>query len=127
MAALREIITVEDGEEYIKDENDTFHLEKPTAWSLSSMAQALPGSESEKSNEKGDNEDKIIDYSTVIKRLIIHDQDPPASKETPYFNHHAFFANLRHYQAQAKSEDDDFGKSILYGEVVTSTNTLLEK
>lgn len=126
MAALREITTLVDGEEYIKDENDTFHLEKPSAWSLSSVAESLPGVKN-KTDEKGDDESRIIDYSTVVKRLVVHEKDIPPSKETPYFNHHAFFANLKHYQAQIVGGGDGFGKIIMYGEVVTSTNTMLEK
>lgn len=51
----------------------------------------------------------------------------PTGKETPYFNHHAFYANLRRYQQESSSEAEEFGKIILYGEVVTSTNTMLEK
>lgn len=127
MAALQEIITVSDGEKYIKDENDTFHLEKPSAWSLSSFGEALPRVESEKTNEKGDGEDRIIDYSTIVKRLVVHEQDFPPSKETPYFSHHAFFANLEHYRSKTPSETGGFGENLMYGEVVTSTNTMLEK
>lgn len=127
VVALKEIITIENGEEYIKDDNDTFHLEKPSAWSLGSIAEALPGIESEKTDNIGDVDDRILDYSTVIKRVIVHDKEPPASKETPYFNHHAFYANLKHYEALAGGDEANFGKNILYGEVVTSTNTMLEK
>ena len=127
IAALQDIITVEEGEEYIKDENDTFHLEKPSAWSLSSLAESLPGEPNEKTDRCDLIEDKIIDYSTVVKRLLIHDKEHPTSKETPYFNHHAFFANLKHYQSKGKEAALDFGKNLMYGEVVTSTNTMLEK
>lgn len=125
--ALKEIITTEDGEEYIKDDNDTFHLEKPSAWSLGPFAEALPGVKSEKTDEGGDREDRLLDYSTIVKRLIVHDKDPPPSKETPYFNHHAFYANLKHFVAQTGGCQDSFGENLLYGEVVTSTNTMLEK
>ncbi|KAK4694483.1 biotin---protein ligase, partial [Lecanoromycetidae sp. Uapishka_2] len=127
MKSLREIITITDGEEYIKDENDTFHIEKPSAWSLSSIADSLPGTKKANTDAGDDDEDRIIDYNAVVKRLIVHDKEPPASKETPYFNHHAFFANLKYYQGQGQNESDDFGVNIMYGEVVTSTNTLLEK
>ncbi len=125
IAALQEIITIEDGEEYIKDDNDTFHLEKPSAWSLGPFAETSTGVKSEKTDEGGDAEDRILDYSTVVKRLIVHDKEPPASKETPYFNHHAFFANLKHFASQTGG--DNFGENLMYGEVVTSTNTMLEK
>lgn len=127
MESLQEIVSIVDGEEYIKDENDTFHLEKPSAWSLGSTS-ALPGKKSEKTDDDDDDvdDDRDIDFNKVVKRLVIHEKEPPPSKETPYFNHHAFFANLNHYYSQTPSESD-FGKNIMYGEVVTSTNTLLEK
>ena len=122
--ALGDIIVTEDGEEYIRDENDTFHLEKPSAWSLGKLKDAL---NDDKNDHDDGAEDKILDYSTVIKRVIIHDNEHPTSKETPYFNHHAYFANLKHYQSTSKDANPDFGRDLLYGEVVTSTNTMLEK
>ncbi|MCJ1414096.1 biotin holocarboxylase synthetase [Xylographa parallela] len=124
---LRDIIETEDGEEYIKDENDTFHLEKPSAWSLGKLNDALTEDQSDKTDQDDGAEDKILDYSTVVKRVIIHENDHPTSKETPYFNHHAYFANLKHYQSASKDVNPDFGRYLLYGEVVTSTNTMLEK
>ena len=127
MAGLQEIVSVEDGEEYIKDENDTFHLEKPSAWSLGSIVKALTGGANEKTDNDGDDEDRIIDYNAVVKRLIVHEKQPPESKETPYFSHDAFYANLKHYESKSQEVKDRFGHSILYGEVVTSTNTMLEK
>lgn len=127
LASLKEIITIEDGEEYIKDENDTFHLEKPSSWSLSSIKHALPGVKNGETDEVGDGEDRIHDYNTEIKRVVIHEEEHPAGKETPYFNHHAFFANLKYYQSMLKESEGEFGKHLLYGEVVTSTNTMLEK
>lgn len=127
MASLQEIISTEDGEEYIKDENDTFHLEKPSTWTLGSAAGALSGSDGEKTDSSGVGEDRIIDYNAITKRVVVHENDLPSNKDTPYFNHHAFFANLRHYGSKWPKNDDSFGEYIWYGEVVTSTNTLLEK
>lgn len=131
MEALQDIITVQDGEEYIRDENDIFHLEKPATWSLASLGHTLPGAtekdpEGEQS-ENAEDQDKMIDYNEIVKRLVIHDKDQPESKDTPYFNHQAFFANLKHYESQSRESGETFGKNILYGEVVTSTNTMLEK
>lgn len=127
MAGLQEIVTIVDGEEYIKDDNDTFHLEKPSAWSLGTLAKALTDEPSEKTDDRDDDEDRIMDYNTVIKRLVVHEKELPPSKETPYFNHDAFYANLRHYESKTQEVKDGFGNNILYGEVVTSTNTMLEK
>ena len=127
IAGLQEIVSIVDGEEYIKDENDTFHLEKPSAWSLGSLAMALTGETSDKTTDADGDEDRIIDYNAVVKRLVVHEKELPSSKETPYFNHDAFYANLRHYESKTQDVKDRFGNHILYGEVVTSTNTLLEK
>ncbi|KAL8774534.1 MAG: hypothetical protein Q9209_000907 [Squamulea sp. 1 TL-2023] len=131
MEDLRDIITRQDGEEYIVDENDTFHLEKPSKWLLGSVADALDGTvdttSGDSQNVNEDDQDKIIDYDKIVKRLLIHDEDQPESKDTPYFNHHAYVANLKHYESQARGSGRIFGKELLYGEVVTSTNTLLEK
>ena len=124
----KDIIVAEEGEEYIRGENDTFHLGKPSRWSMSSLTTVLPSLSSEKTNEEAANEgDRILDYSTVVKKMIVHNQSYPGCKETPYFNHHAFYANLRHYQSLSKSLRGEFGKYLMYGEVVTSTSTMLEK
>ncbi|KAL8931541.1 MAG: hypothetical protein Q9211_006886 [Gyalolechia sp. 1 TL-2023] len=129
--ALEDIITMQDGEEYIRDENDTFHLEKRATWSLGALTDELPASSmKDPGGERSDNaedQDKIIDYNKIVKQLMIHDKDQPESKDTPYFNHQAFFANLTHYDSQSRESDGTFGKNLLYGEVVTSTNTMLEK
>ncbi|KAH0542169.1 hypothetical protein FGG08_003390 [Glutinoglossum americanum] len=124
----KDIIVTEEGEEYIEGENDTFHLGRPSRWSMGSLAKVLPSSMSEKTNEEtGDGGDRILDYSMIVKHMTVHNQTYPGSKETPYFNHHAFFANLRHYQSLSNSSTEEFGKFLMYGEVVTSTNTMLEK
>ncbi|KAL8658497.1 MAG: hypothetical protein Q9226_000950 [Calogaya cf. arnoldii] len=128
---LKDIITEQDGEQYIVDENDTFHLEKPSRWSLGSVADALPrmtdGASENPEEENEEDEEKLIDYDKIVKRLLVHDIDQPESKDTPYFNHHAYIANLKHYESQGRGGGRTFGKELLYGEVVTSTNTLLEK
>ncbi|PGH01581.1 biotin-[acetyl-CoA-carboxylase] ligase [Blastomyces parvus] len=124
LSALRDIITVTDGEEYIKDDTDTFHLEKPSSMGMKELSESLPA-ETAKTDQGGDS-DKIVDYSSVIKEVVVH-EDIPSSKSTPSFNHHAYYGNLKEYRTQSKEHIHEFGSNILYGEVVTSTNTLLEK
>ena len=126
LASLQNIISIVDGEEYIKDDNDTFHLEKPSTWSMNKLKEVI-GASDEKTDDGDAGEDRIVDYNAIVKRIVAHEKDYPASKETPYFNHHAFYANLDNYQTSSKEGEGAFGKSIMYGEVVTSTNTLLEK
>lgn len=134
LSSWEDIITIDGDEEYIKGENDTFHLEKKTSrWSVDSMLKALPLSEILKKGESktdqvdGGSNDRIVDYNAVTKRLIPHDTEWPGTKETPYFNHHAYYANLKKYQEERGSEAEEYGKYLVYGEVVTSTNTMLEK
>ncbi|XTI91293.1 biotin-protein ligase [Cenococcum geophilum] len=70
--------------------------------------------------EKTDKEDdtitgnKIINYNRVIKKI-------------PYFNHHGYYINLTYYYSKYANSEPKFSKHLLYSEVVTSTNTLLEK
>ncbi|ETN47251.1 biotin-[acetyl-CoA-carboxylase] ligase [Cyphellophora europaea CBS 101466] len=116
----------ESGEQMLKDENDTFHVVKPSTWKLLELAEALP-TEGEPADHSGRSTETIVDYNLVVKQLLLHEDDIPDSKATPYFNHHAFFANLKHYQSQTRTRTSSFGTHLLYGEVVTSTNTMLEK
>ena len=104
LSSWEDIITKEDGEEYIKGENDTFHLEKhDSRWSLNSLVKSLPlpgipgASEANKADRVDGvgSDDRIVDYNAITKRLIPHEADWPGAKETPYFNHHSFYGNLK--------------------------------
>jgi biotin--protein ligase len=109
----------ENQNEYLKDDNDKFRIERPGTWNLSDLEEALPDGESQPT-------EGIVDYQAITKRLVFHD-DLPSSKLTPYFNHHAFYANLTQYQSESREGASEFGSILMYGEVVTSTNTILEK
>lgn len=102
---------------------------KSIATSLASTI--VPGIASEKAEKDADQDDhlesRVPDYDKVVKRLIAHETELPSSKETPCFNHYSYYANLNHYNRNADDLDRKFGKYLLYGEVLTSTSTLLEK
>ncbi|KAI1504794.1 biotin-protein ligase [Biscogniauxia marginata] len=123
-----EIISREDGEEFIRAEHDTFHLEKPeTRWSMDELQDSLPSNDSSGELTPPSSSDQaMIDYTTITKHIVTHEKGWPEAKETPYFNHNAFFASLRGYRAM-ETEAEEWGSYFMYGEVVTSTNTLLEK
>jgi hypothetical protein len=132
LSSWEDIITVQDGEEYIKGENDTFHIEKQeTRWSTNGLVESLtsPAASGRTSQHVSDalSDDGIVDYNKITKRIITHEDQWPGTKETPYFNHNSYYANLKKYQRESGGEAEDFGKSLLYGEVITSTNTILEK
>ncbi|KAI7172862.1 putative biotin apo-protein ligase [Hortaea werneckii] len=122
----------EDGREIIKGENDAFILEQHGRFAMGNVKDALPAAEEDKSEyqqppkQQGD---MLIDYNALPKHLVPHETALPDTKETPYFNHHAFYANLKDYNAQPEHRESEhtFGTNLLYGEVVTSTSTLLEK
>jgi biotin--protein ligase len=153
LASWHEVATVIDGVEYVQAENDTFHVENsvmvgmgeltmatepvvpdavPCA-SVVSVANGLGGHDAmaktpELDSSKGPTSgDKIIDYDKVIKRIATHERTLPSHRETPSFNHEAYYANLAYYQSKTSLSEPCFGTHLLYGEVVTSTNTLLEK
>lgn len=128
LSSFDDIITKTDGEEYIKGENDLFHLEKPDSkWSLASLSKAL-SSEFEASKIKTGrvSPDPTADYSSVPKRIVSHETGWPEPKETPYFNHGVYYSSLGEFRA-AEPEAEEWGDALMYGEVVTSTNTMLEK
>ncbi|KAF2712062.1 class II aaRS and biotin synthetase [Pleomassaria siparia CBS 279.74] len=154
IASWSEVITVVNGEEYIKGEHDVFQLEKDAGlWGVTGLKKAVEVIENvlptaltakEKVEEKEIDEktknilenidytaaatspDQILDYATIIKKILPHTISHPTVHETPSFDHSSFYANLHHYHTKLQTSSQ-FGSSLLYGEVVTSTNTLLEK
>ncbi|OBT77963.1 hypothetical protein VF21_04289 [Pseudogymnoascus sp. 05NY08] len=131
---LQSDVTLEEGESFVKGENDTFLIEKNgSPLSLHSLGVSLPEASSEAKDEAETDQlhsgqgEKNIDYNKVIKRLVFHDGGWPQNTETPHFNHDMFYSELVDYQDESGSRAEDFGKVIMYGDVVTSTNTILEK
>ncbi|KFY94878.1 hypothetical protein V498_03662 [Pseudogymnoascus sp. VKM F-4517 (FW-2822)] len=131
---LRTDMTLEEGEYFVKGENDIFLIEKNgSPLSLHSLGASLPQASSGAKDEaetdqlRSGQDGKNIDYNTVIKRLVFHDGGWPQNTVTPHFNHDVFYSELVDYQNEGGSRAEDFGKVIMYGDVVTSTNTLLEK
>jgi biotin--protein ligase len=101
------------------DENDTFVLHQGNP-------HRTPGPQSmEEAHD--DPEDGIIDYNKVLKHLYTHSSGLPSAVETPFFNHNTFYQNLQEYRSQSRFSPSQFGTFMLYGETVTSTNTLMDK
>ena len=166
MASWAEILTLVDGDQYVKGENDIFRIEKEgSVWSVkelkravSAMSEKLPTlatvtGQSEGQQDTGAKEevkdkkksktkeeeikecieyttsttsDQIQDYDKIVKAIVPHTSGVPTTKET-LFHHEAFYANLHHYHTKLRNPNASFGKYLMYGEVVTSTNSLLEK
>ncbi|KAL1841002.1 hypothetical protein VTJ49DRAFT_7556 [Mycothermus thermophilus] len=125
--SFQDIITKENGEEYIKGGNDLFHLEKPDSrWSMAELSEALQAELQPKPKPSRGSPDPTTDYTHILKRIVSHQEAWPEPKETPYFNHAVYYSSLREFRA-AEPGAETWGDVLMYGEVVTSTNTLLEK
>ena len=105
----------------IMGENDTFVLE------------VMPGRETQINGaasrlvEQTQSLDGIIDYNKIRKHVLLYTEGFPIARETPYFNHQIYYKALERYRFQAGFENQTMGSPFMYGEVVTSTNTMLDK
>ncbi|KAF8979116.1 biotin holocarboxylase synthetase [Entomortierella lignicola] len=96
----------------IKEANDTFQL-------IASPQHSIPVHTSTISETaEGESEEKII------KNIVIC-SDVSTSPSTPHFVMQDFFKHLQHVRQQ--DPNLKFGNSLLFGEVVTSTQTMLDK
>lgn len=120
VSSLQEATTRDGQLEYLKDENDTFRVEKSGMWNMGQLSDSLAD------DSKDQVVEGIVDYNALVKHLVIHEELPPA-KATPYFNHQSFYSNLEAYQSQSREGASEFGSNLVYAEVITSTNTILEK
>jgi len=64
---------------------------------------------------------------TYIKPLLVHDSGYPDPSAVPSFDFDEFYNRLQFYRKAKDPEAREWGNLLLYGKVVTSTNTMLEK
>jgi biotin--protein ligase len=114
LECLMDVITIESDQSFIREENDTFVIFG------SSSVPPTPNAETHKVT-KGP-----PDYNKQIKTIISYPDSYPSIASTPYFDHNAFYSHLQQYQSQTPTAKT-YGNYLLYGEIVTSTTTLLEK
>lgn len=121
LCAWEDVMEKSNGEEFIKAEADTFHIQnEETCWAFDEMRQSL-ASESGAQTDQG-----VVDFNAITKRIVPHEKGLPEPKHTPNFNHNMFYSSLKRYQLFEQGAEE-WGNLLLYGDVVTSTNTLLEK
>lgn len=122
LCSWESVIEKEAGRELIRGEADTFqiHTEQSTL-DLDKLKDSLPGADKSKGSEIGG-----ADHEFATKSIIAHESILPSVKETPHFDHKLYYSSLKGFQLLEK-DAEDWGKLLMYGEVVTSTNTLLEK
>ncbi|KAF3938349.1 hypothetical protein ABW19_dt0200963 [Dactylella cylindrospora] len=101
-----------DGYGFIQGENDDFLLEDQRSHPTEDRHEEDPPAQSVGSQSQ---------VQKPLFRLKVHNEDYPTLEETPYFNWSTYFQHLGQEGATA------FGSPLLYGEVITSTNTILDK
>ncbi|KAI5957349.1 BPL1 [Candida jiufengensis] len=91
-----------------KDTNDTFIFQ-----------------DEHSNHQYNDTEEEVEDPNSVSKYInFITSNNIPSNKMTPYFNMQKYFENLKKLSSNAPLE---FGNFLGYSEVITSTNTILDK
>jgi len=131
------IISVsDDGNECIKGENDTFVLEQADRLDMEAVKYPLLTADAQDHGQTNPTDhaaatDGLIDYNALPKHLLAHLSEPLNDRLTPSFNHAAFYTALASHRTEYNHRHPPipgaFGKTLLYGKVVTSTSTLLEK
>jgi biotin---protein ligase len=117
-----EIMTKDEGEEYIRGENDLFHLEKrESRWGTGQQHPQALARKSESATGGA-----MVDFNAAVKKIVPHDESWPDAKTTPNFNHGLYYSSLKGYR-KVETCAEEWGSILMYGEVVTSTNTLLDK
>lgn len=118
------VIERKDDQEYIRDEADTFHIKGDAA---SPDMSALTIQDTDSGDAK-DSSDGTVDYNQILKVIIPYEDGFPTTTATPKFSHERYYSSLKRYQLlEGGAREWEWGKVLMYGEVVTSTNTLLEK
>ncbi|KTW30794.1 biotin-[acetyl-CoA-carboxylase] ligase [Pneumocystis carinii B80] len=107
---LYNISEIINGEHIIKCENDSFCLQKSSTNTF---------------NQNSLNNSHDYDYEIIPKYIKIHEH-LPTILETPFFNHEIYFKNLLASRT-LKKEKKYMGNIVLYGETVSSSQTLLDK
>lgn len=105
-----------------KDSNDTFHFHSISeSQAVLQEADSLPKSHSQ-----------LDPCALQPKHIIVYrDGELPSAQQTPLFNLGSYFNELSTARANSKHSGDPspwaMGEALIYGKVITSTQTMLEK
>ncbi|KAF4122782.1 biotin---protein ligase [Geosmithia morbida] len=108
-----------DSEELIRGEADTFRIQSGEAQvSMDELRRSLPLADGVLDGSG------VVDYALVVKTIVAHEKGLPSPEQTPLFNHELYYSSLESYQAREPGVSS-WGDVLLYGDTVTSTNTIL--
>lgn len=115
---LLQILKTEIGSEdgtVLKGHNDAFRL-----WDSRDAVFA--------ENQKNLESERVItDLDKVVKNVDVYYGGYPDNKISSSFDHDLYYKSLKNYREDQREAAEDIGTFLLYGEVVTSTSTLLYK
>ncbi|KAG5958952.1 hypothetical protein E4U58_005177 [Claviceps cyperi] len=121
------VIEGERDEEYIRGEGDTFRIHSDQNGLTVQELKALRGLSVDDGHDDAAGETAgILDYSAVIKVVVAHEKGLPTTEMTPRFDHKVYYASLAGFQSMEEGSGS-WGNVLMYGDVVTSTNSLLER
>lgn len=123
LCAWEDVMDRQDGTECIRGEADSFQIQ---TWDASLELDGLRHSLPDAAEELPVGDDGHVDFAAVTKTIVAHESALPPPDSTPRFNHELYYSSLRRFQA-VEADAADWGSVLLYGEVVTSTNSLLDK
>lgn len=110
------------GTNLIKGFNDTFRI-----WDAN---QERLNKEDHQDEGQTDDERFNPDLDKVIKDIDVYYNGYPDNKISSHFNHELYYSSLQKFnnaEGEAASYIDKIGNIVLYGDVVTSTSTMLYK
>jgi biotin--protein ligase len=115
---------ISDKTSHLRDINDTFFI-KPLSTDLANDLNSL---KLDQVNGESDQQENKVKDIIVVDEPTAEPVCPP-SQLTKYFNSSSFFDHLKKHRSQQWGGASwfSFGNTMLYGEVVTSTQTMLDK
>ena len=124
LCSWESIMDRENGLELIRGEADKFLIQtQDRQWDMDEIRESLP---QDGLQTKLEQDISPLNYEAVVKKIVAHETGLPSTKQTPRFDHQLYYSSLRRCQLVERSAVS-WGNNLLYGDVVTSTNTLLEK
>jgi biotin--protein ligase len=124
LCSWESIMDRENGLELIRGEADTFLIQtRNSQWDMDGIRDSLP---QDGKQTKPEEDISPLNYESVVKKIVAHETSLPSTKQTPRFDHQLYYSSLKRFQL-VERQAASWGNVLLYGDVVTSTNTLLEK
>lgn len=111
------------GTNLLKGHNDTFRI-----WDSREELFKAGQPETQQDEMQTEDDDAPIDNDKVIKDVDVYYEGIPDSRITASFDHKLYYDSLKKCRAEAgDGQSEEIGSMLLYGEVVTSTSTMLYK